>query len=204
MLDKKYALWYSKYVDDVLLRKNSAHYTNKNERAHIMNEQNVNQDLNAMENEALDKMSHGLKEIWKIIIFCCIGWLLITVGMSITPLLALVGALVISVPSVISVRRHGFKNVFNYDYQIVTTYSDGSKSYDPDLGGKLGLLVLQLFLTILIGVVLTPIRYIAYCIKFNANCKKLNWKPEFKLGILFPTAVGVGVFVLGLILVSIL
>ncbi len=169
-----------------------------------MSDQTVNQELNAMENEALDKMSHGLKEIWKIVIFCCIGWLLITVGLKITPLLAVVGALVISVPSVISVRRHGFKNIFNYDYVIETTYADGHKNYDVDLGGKLGLMVIQLFFTIFIGVILTPIRYIAYCIKFNANCKKLNWKPEFKLGILFPTAVGAGVFVLGFILMSVL
>ena len=169
-----------------------------------MNEQMENQELNAMENEALEKMSHGLKEIWKIIIFCCVGWLLITVGLKITPLLAIVGALVISVPSVISVRRYGFKNIFNYDYVIETTYADGHKTYDVDLGGKLGLMVVQLFLTIFVGVVLTPIRYVAYCIKFNANCKQLNWKPEFKLGILFPTAVGAGVFVLGIILMSVL
>ena len=169
-----------------------------------MSEQNLEQELSTVENEALDKMSHGLKEIWKIIIFCCVGWLLITVGLKITPFLALAGALVISIPSVICVRRYGFKNIFNYDYQIVTTYSDGHKTYDVDLGGKLGLLFIQLILTIFIGVVLTPIRYIAYCIRFNANCKKLNWKPEFKLGILFPTVVGIGVFVLGLILASVL
>ncbi len=169
-----------------------------------MNEQTNNQELNALENDALEKMSHGLREIWKIIIFCCIGWLLVTVGMKITPLLAIVGALVISVPSVISVRRHGFKNIFNYDYVIETTYADGHKTYDVDLGGKLGMMFLQLILTIFIGIVLTPIRYVAYCIKFNANCKKLNWKPEFKLGILFPTAVGAGVFVLGCILMGVL
>ncbi len=169
-----------------------------------MTEQINEQELNEMENEALDKMSHGLKEIWKIIIFCCIGWILVCIGMKTNPLFALAGALVISVPSVISVRRYGFKNIFNYDYVIETTYRDGSKRYDADLGGKLGLMVVQLFLTIFIGVVLTPIRYIAYCIKFNASCKKINWKPEFKLGILFPTVVGVGVFVLGIILGSIL
>ena len=169
-----------------------------------MSEQNIDQKLNAGENEALEKMSRGLKEIWKIIIFCCVGWLLITVGLKITPFLALAGALVISVPSVICVKRYGFKNIFNYDYQIVTTYADGHKTYDVDLGGKLGLMVIQLILTVLVGVVITPIRYIAYCIQFNANCKKLNWKPEFKLGILFPTIVGVGVFVLGLILASVL
>ena len=168
-----------------------------------MNEQKQN-TLNTLENEALEKMSHGLKEIWKIIIFCCIGWLLITVGLKITPLLAVAGALVISVPSVISVRRHGLKNIFNYDYVIETTYADGHKTYEVDLGGKLGLMVVQLFLTIFVGVVLTPIRYIAYCVKFQANCKKLNWKPEFKRGILFPTAVGAGVFVLGIILTSVL
>lgn len=167
-----------------------------------MEEQKVEQELNAVENEALDKMSHGLKEIWKIIIFCCVGWLLITVGLKITPFLALAGALVISIPSVICVRRYGFKNIFNYDYQIVTTYADGHKTYSADLGGKMGLLFLQLILTILVGVVLTPIRYIAYCIRFNANCKKLNWKPEFKMGILFPTVVGIGVFILGLILAN--
>ena len=169
-----------------------------------MNEQNMNQELNEVENDVLEKMSRGLKEIWKIIIFCCIGWLLITVGLKITPLLSLVGALVISIPSVICVRRHGIKNVFNYDYVIETTYRDGRKTYSSDLGGKLGLLFLQIILTIFLGVILTPIRYIAYCIKFNTSCKKLNWKPEFKLGILFPTAIGISVFVLGLILASVL
>ena len=168
-----------------------------------MSEELNTQELNDMEDEALEKMSHGLKEIWRIIVFCCIGWLLITVGLKITPLLALVGALVISVPSVIAVRRHGIRNIFNYDYVIETTYADGHKTRDVDLGGKLGLMFLQLILTIFVGVVLTPIRYIAYCLKFHAGCKKLNWKPEFKLGILFPTAVGAGVFVLGLILASI-
>ena len=169
-----------------------------------MNEQNVNEELNAMEDEILEKMSYGLKEIWKIIIFCCVGWLLITIGLKITPLLALVGALVISVPSVICVRRHGIKNVFNYDYMIETTYKDGHKTYSADLGGKLGLLFLQIILTLFVGVILTPIRYIAYCIKFKASCKKLNWQPEFKLGILLPTIIGIGVFVLGLILASVL
>ncbi len=168
-----------------------------------MNEK-TNRELNDKENEALEKMSHGLKEIWKIIVFCCVGWLLITVGLKITPFLALAGALVISVPTVVFVRRYGFKNIFNYDYQIVTTYADGHKTYDADLGGKLGMMVLQLFLTILVGVVLTPIRYVGYCIKFNANCKKLNWTPEFKEGIWLPTAIGVGVFVLGIILASVL
>lgn len=169
-----------------------------------MNDYNETNELSEMEDISLEKMSHGLKEIWKIIIFCCIGWLLITVGLKITPLLAIVGALVISVPSVISVRRHGFKNIFNYDYVIETTYRDGHKTRDVDLGGKLGLMVVQLILTIFVGIILTPIRYVAYCIKFNANCKKLNWKPEFKFGILFPTAVGVGVFVVGIILASVL
>lgn len=168
-----------------------------------MSEQ-INHELNNVENEALDKMSHGLKEIWKIIIFCCIGWLLITVGLKINPIFAVIGALVISIPSVISVRRYGFKNIFNYDYVIEKTYSDGSKKYDVDLGGKLGLMVIQLFLTIFVGVILTPIRYIAYCIKFNSSCNKLNWKPEFKLGILFPTIVGVAIFIIGLILASVL
>ena len=169
-----------------------------------MNEQIQTTELNEVEDKAIEKMSRALKEIWKIIIFCCIGWLLITVGLKITPLLAVAGALVISVPSVISVRRHGIKNIFNYDYVIETTYRDGHKTRDVDLGGKLGLMVLQLFLTVFVGVVLTPIRYVAYCIKFKANSKKLNWKPEFKLGVLFPTIVGAGVFVLGIVLMSVL
>ena len=110
----------------------------------------------------------------------------------------------ISVPSVICVRRHGIKNIFNYDYVIETTYRDGHKTYDPDLGGKLGLMVIQLFATIFIGVVLTPIRYIVYCLKFRSACKQLNFKPEFKLGVLFPTVVGISTFVIGVFFGSIL
>ena len=169
-----------------------------------MAEQFHEQQLSEKENQLLDKMDRGLKEIWKIIIFCCLGWLLVCIGMKTNPLFALVGALIVSVPSVICVRRYGFKGIFNYDYVIETTYSDGSKRYDVDLGGKLGMLVIQLFLTIFIGVVLTPIRYVVYCLKFNSACKQLNFKPEFKLGVLFPTVVGLSVFVVGIILGSIL
>lgn len=162
------------------------------------------QELSGAENEALEKMSLGLKEIWKIIIFCCVGWLILAIGTKTSPLFAIIGALVVSVPSVICVRKYGFKNIFNYDYQIVTTYKDGHKTYDSDMGGKLGMMVIQLILTIFIGIVLTPIRYVLYCIRYNANCKKLDWKPEFKFGTLFPTVVGIGVFVLGIILLSVL
>ena len=169
-----------------------------------INEQLDEQKLSSAENEALEKMSRGLKEIWKIIIFCCVGWLILAIGMKVTPLFAVIGALVVSVPSVICARRYGFKNIFNYDYQIVTTYKDGHKTYDADLGGKLGMMVLQLFLTIFIGIVLTPLRYVVYCIRYNVNAKKLNWKPEFKYSTLLPTIVGIGVFILGIILLSVL
>ena len=174
------------------------------ERKSVMSEQMNEQELSRVEDEALEKMSHGLKEIWKIIIFCCVGWLILSIGTKTSPIFAIIGALVVSVPSVICVRRYGFKNIFNYDYQIVTTYRDGSKRYDADLGGKLGMMVIQLFLTIFIGVVLTPIRYVVYCLRYNANCKKLDWKPEFKFGVLLPTVVGIGVFILGIVLLSVL
>jgi len=65
-------------------------------------------------------------------------------------------------------------------------------------------MVIQLLLTIFVGIVLTPSRYISYCIKFNSSCKTLDRKPEFKLGILFHTIIGIGVFIPGLILASIL
>lgn len=169
-----------------------------------MSEQMYEQQLSEQENQALDKLSLALKEIWKIIIFCCVGWLLVCIGLKLNPLFAIVGALVVSVPSVLCVRRYGFKGIFNYDYVIERTYSDGHKTYDTDLGGKLGMMVLQLLLTIFIGIVVTPIRYVLYCLRFHSTCKKLNFKPEFKLGVLFPTVVGLSVFVVGIILGSIL
>ena len=169
-----------------------------------MSEQILEQQLSEQENEALDKLSLALKEIWKIIVFCCVGWILVCIGMKTNPLFAVIGALVVSVPSVLCVRRYGFKGIFNYDYVIERTYRDGHKTYDVDLGGKLGLMVIQLFLTIFIGVVLTPIRYVLYCLRFHSTCKKLNFKPEFKLGVLFPTVVGIGTFVVGIILGNIL
>ena len=169
-----------------------------------MSEQTYEQQLSEQENRALDKLSVALKEIWKIIVFCCVGWLLVCIGLKLNPLFALAGALVIAVPSVLCVRRYGFKGIFNYDYVIEKTYSDGSKTYDVDLGGKLGMMVIQLILTVIVGVVLTPIRYILYCLRFHSTCKKLDFKPEFKLGVLFPTAVGLSVFVVGIVLGSIL
>lgn len=169
-----------------------------------MSEQIQEQQLNENEDQALDKISKALKEIWKIVIFCCVGWVLVCIGMKTNPLIAVIGALVISVPSVICVRRYGIKGIFNYDYVIETTYRDGHKTVDYDMGGKLGMMVIQLFLTIFIGVVLTPIRYVVYCLKFNSNCKKLNFKPEFKMSVLFPTVVGVGTFIVGIVLANIL
>ena len=174
------------------------------ERGVIMSDKTYEPQLNEKEEQELEKMSRALKEIWKIIVFCCIGWLLVCIGMKTNPLFAVVGALVVSVPSIVCVRRYGIKNVFNYDYVIETTYRDGHKTYDADLGGKLGLMVIQLFVTIFVGIVLTPIRYIVYCLKFHASCKKMDYKPEFKLGILFPTVVGVGTFIVGIILGNIL
>lgn len=169
-----------------------------------MSEQNLEQQLSEKENQALDKMTKILKEIWKIVIFCCVGWILICVGMKTNPLFAVIGALVVAIPSVICVRKYGIKNIFNYDYVLVTTYRDGHKTYDADLGGKLGMMVIQLFATIFLGVVLTPIRYVVYLIKFNSACKELNFKPEFKESWLFPTVVGVGTFIVGIILASVL
>lgn len=169
-----------------------------------MSEQNLEQQLSEKEDQALDKIGRALKEIWKIVIFCCVGWLLVCIGMKTNPLVAVVGALVVSVPSVLCVRRYGIKGIFNYDYVIETTYRDGHKTYDYDMGGKLGMMVIQLFATIFIGVVLTPIRYVVYCIRFNSSCKQLNFKPEFKMSVLFPTAVGVAVFVVGIILANVL
>ena len=169
-----------------------------------MSEEILEQQLSEEENLELDKLSLALKEIWKIIVFCCVGWVLVCVGTQTNPLFAVIGALVISVPSVICVRRHGIKGIFNYDYVIVTTYSDGRKTRDFDLGGKLGMLVIQLFATIFLGVVLTPIRYVVYCLRYHSSCKKLDFKPAFKLGVLLPTIVGVGTFVIGIILMGII
>ena len=169
-----------------------------------MSEQIHAQQLSEQENLLLDKLSKALKEIWKIVIFCCIGWLLVCIGTKTNPLFAVIGALVVSLPTIIAVRRYGFKNIFNYDYVIETTYRDGHKTYDHDLGGKLGLMVLQLFLTIFVGAVLTPIRYIVYCVKYNSGCKELDFKPEFKMSALFPTVVGLGTFVIGIVLANIL
>ena len=45
-----------------------------------MSEQ-LNEQLSERENLELDKLSLALKEIWKIVIFCCIGWLLVMIGM---------------------------------------------------------------------------------------------------------------------------
>lgn len=169
-----------------------------------MSEQELEQQLSETENRGLDDLTKALKEIWKIVVFCCIGWLLVCIGMKTNPIFAVIGALVVSLPTIIAVRRYGIKNIFNYDYVIETTYRDGHKTYDVDLGGKLGLMVIQLFLTIFVGVVLTPIRYIVYCLKFRSTCKKMDFQPEFKLGVLFPTVVGVATFVVGIILGNIL
>ena len=89
-----------------------------------MSEQINDQELSDFENEALEGMSRGLKEIWKIIIFCCVGWLILAIGMKASPLFAIIGALVVSVPSVICVRKYGFKNIFKVRLECARSQGD--------------------------------------------------------------------------------
>ena len=161
-------------------------------------------DLNP---EDVAKFASAMKQLWTIVIFCVVGFLIMLLGLEFDKtLFAIGGALLIALPTVIAFRKHGIKGIGMLDYEFVDEYQDSSGNVtrrETNMEMSIFALAIGLILTILLGVLATPIRYIIYCFKYSVACKKLNYKPAFKDGMLFPTAVGLGGFFAVLIIMSI-
>ena len=89
------------------------------------------------------------------------------------------------------------------EYEVITTYSDGSKESDGGMQSMLSNLVLTIVIAgimILLAIILQPIRIIIMGIKYAVHFKKVEEKPSFiKSGFLI-LIMGVVCFFLGILI----
>jgi hypothetical protein len=130
----------------------------------------------------------------KIIIFFCIGWAVIWIGMGIWMPLVLVGLFFIPGPAIVMLfRGASFGSLFQADYEVITTHSDGSKSSDggaQSLGANLIVAFILAILFLIIGTIIQVIRAIILAVKYALAYRKVYQKPEFIHGICFVIIIG--------------
>ncbi|MCL1812574.1 MAG: hypothetical protein FWG29_03525 [Treponema sp.] len=150
-----------------------------------MSEQETNETI-TKEVSTEEKLAATYKRILITVIFCCIGWpiFLYAFNYSMNPLVMLLGGAVVSAPILwIMARGGGLKDVFKTDeYEVVTTYSDGSKKSD---GGTesfiMGLItkIIGLVLVILIGCLITIGLLVYMTISYVKLYLQASNKPAF-------------------------
>ena len=133
-----------------------------------------------------EKLAAMYKRILVTVIFCCVGWpiFLYAFNYSMNPLVMLLGGAVVSAPILwIMLRGGGLKDVFKTDeYEVVTTYSDGSKKSD---GGSesfiMGLItkIIGLVLVIFLGCLITIGLLVYMIIKYIRLYLQVSEKPAF-------------------------
>ena len=132
------------------------------------------------------KLAALYKRILITVIFCCVGWpiFLYAFNYSMNPLVMLLGGAVVSAPILwIMLRGGGLKDVFKTDeYEVVTTYRDGSKKSDGGTESFLmGLIVkfIGLILVIFIGCLITIGLLVYMIIKYIRLYLQVSEKPAF-------------------------
>ena len=150
-----------------------------------MSEQETNETMtNEVSTE--EKLAATYKRILITVLFCCIGWpiFLYAFNYSMNPLVMLLGGAVVSAPILwFMARGGGLKDVFKTDeYEVVTTYSDGSKKSD---GGTesfiMGLItkILGLILMIFIGCLITIGLLVFLTVRYIKLYLQASQKPSF-------------------------
>lgn len=148
-----------------------------------------------------------LKELWFLIICCIVGWVVAVVGfcMNFNMLLVLLGVLIVDIPAFrIILAGGGLGALFGSAFAVTTVYhySDGSKREDNS-GQYAGLAVFifTMIVTLVVGLVSIVIRI------FKAFFSLLSIKKEYNLTDVqtpfIPVGLGIGVFIVGLIVSSI-
>ena len=150
-----------------------------------MSEQETNEAA-ATEVSPEQKLAATYKRILITVIFCCIGWpiFLYAFNYSMNPLVMLLGGAIVSAPILwIMVRGGGLKDVFKTDeYEVITTYSDGSKKSDGGTESFLmGLIIkiLGLILVIFIGCLITIGLLVYLIIRYIKLYSQVSEKPAF-------------------------
>jgi hypothetical protein len=143
-------------------------------------------DAAAIEVSPEQKMAATYKRLLITVIFCCIGWpiFLYAFNHSFNPLIMLLGGAIVSAPLLwIMLRGGGFKDIFKTDeYEVITTYSDGSKKSD---GGSesfiMGLItkIIGAVFLIFIGCVITIGLLIFMIVRYIKLYLQVSEKPPF-------------------------
>lgn len=155
----------------------------------------------------LEGTKHNL---WKLIIFCCVGWVLFMVGCGISfvssaapTILIILGILIVGFDSILLVWKHGFRAAFNTTYIIETTYSDGHKTEEIDVGTTLIVQIFSVIFACVAGVVVTPIRLaLAFYALYKAGKANELSKEEITKATKVPFLVGLITLVGGIVIAA--
>lgn len=179
-----------------------------------MDENNGYENVEVTEEEyaLADQMAGCLLKIWKLVGFFVGGWLLLMLGVAfmyhavdaffLGLLCAGAGLVLMPLPSVKLIwRGAGLRAMFNTEYFIETTYSDGRKTTSYDFGGTMVSKLITLAIAFALGFIMTPIRVLMGIMAFNKAKKKLGiGKLPLKEDVLLPLIVTPCAFILGIVL----
>lgn len=156
-----------------------------------------------------DKLIATHAQIRKTVIWACIGWPIVVFGFAGNLLFVLLGSAVFAAPLLwIMFKGGGLKDVFKHDdYEVVTTYNDGSKKSD---GGSESLLmwliqvVIGGLLVVFLGVLITLGILIWACIRYSILYVKSAMKPAFLHSGFLWMSIGFGVLVIAPVIINLI
>jgi hypothetical protein len=146
-------------------------------------------------------------------IFFCIGWFVFVfffIGINYTSAkiiampFAFLGWAIIGGPMIARMWFGGLKNAFNLpEYEVVTTYKDGTKTSDGGLESQATNLVVQIIgviIMVIVGVALTIIYMVYLTAKYLILYSRVKAKPAFLQGGLFIIVLNIAVFIAAIFL----
>ncbi len=159
-------------------------------------------------------MADCIIKVWKLVGCFAAGWVLMMIGAGVLQIvdfpeligiLCLIGGLALMpLPSVLMVWSGcGLGELFNTEYFIETTYADGHKTTEYDLGGTMISQIITLIIAFALGVIITPIRILIGVVAFLKAKKDLGIDSKdipMTQNIWFPFVVALASFVGGIIL----
>lgn len=153
--------------------------------------------------DARGAYSEVLRELWKLIIFCIVGWIVVVVGMCLDTnvLVMLLGVLIIDFPAIqVVLAGGGIAALFASSFNVTTVYhySDGSKREDHS-GQYAGMaaFIFGMIIAIVVGVVTIVIRIFKAFFTLLKIKKEGELKTETKDAPWLPIVVGIAVFIVG-------
>ena len=164
----------------------------------------MNEETNeaaAQEVSIEQKLAAVHKRIMITVIFCCVGWPVFLAGFTYQAgmIVMALGAIIVSGPILFRLWKGGIGGAFKTDeYEVVTTYSDGSKRSDGGSESFLMGLLIKLFLGIVLIIIgcLVTIGYLLFLIvRYIMLYLKASEKPALLKSAFLWMALGLGVLI---------